>query len=532
MKKPDPTSAQQARRRFLKQAPFLAGVPAVITHGKAPSASYEAGRRAAAAEAAAEKIRAVVPRPRLPGRPDLIAMYDKCWEIGLQKTQLGTPANGFVHWYVDAAFDHRIFQWDTSFSLAWAKYAQGALPSVESHDNFYRKQHADGAISGVIRKGDGTDDQPKDSPWFTRNNLFSWIEYEYYRTTGDASRLARVIPILKRYAAWVRTHRRHPNGHYFWSGWSSGMDNSPRSRADQFYPPYSWIDYDANEALAAYYLAEMADVIGDEATAAEMRAIHAELKTLVNRDMWSSADGFYWDLDRDGSMLKVKTIASFWPLWARLTEEEQVEGLVRHLNDEASFNRPHRVPTLAADQETYCPQGCYWRGSVWAPTNHMVVKGLTAQGRRALAREIAVNHLENMVRVFEETGTVWENYAPEAAAPGDPAKGDFVGWSAVGPVAQLIETYIGLQLDVPENTIHWNLLTTEEVGLSNLKFGDVTIDIVAEARRSLEDPVELQIRTPKPFTIRLHDGQQETVLEVPAGEHELVALATGKLPGG
>ena len=42
---------------------------------------------------------------------------------------------------------------------------------------------------------------------------------------------------------------------------------------------------------------------------------------------------------------------------------------------------------------------------------------------------IALNHLSSMGKVFAQTGTVWENYAPDALAPGNPAKGDFVGWS-------------------------------------------------------------------------------------------------------
>jgi hypothetical protein len=47
----------------------------------------------------------------------------------------------------------------------------------------------------------------------------------------------------------------------------------------------------------------------------------------------------------------------------------------------------------------------------------MVLRGLTEVGRDALAHDIARNHLDNVVTVFEKTGTVHENYAPESAAP-------------------------------------------------------------------------------------------------------------------
>ena len=515
------SNAPTSRRGFLKAAPLLGAAPYVL--GAEATQSSKPAALPATDAAAVEELLKVVPEPIVPERPDLLALYEACWRIGLQQSEQGTPANGFVRWYVDAAFDNRIFQWDTAFSLAWAKYGQGALPSIESIDNFYRKQHPDGAISGVIEKADGEDDQPKNAPWFTRNNLFSWIEWEYYRTTGDRSRLARVVPILADYATWVIKNRRHANGHYFWSGWSSGMDNSPRSIANAFYPPYSWVDCDANEALAARYLVKMAEAIGDEQTAERFRKLHQEIKELVNEEMWSEDDRFYWDLDEDGSFMKVMTVASFWPMWAKITDERHVDGLLAHLNNPTEFNRPHRVPTLAAKHPAYSPVGDYWRGSVWAPTNHMIVKGLTANGRYRAARAIVCNHLDNMSTVFQETGTVWENYAPERPAPGEPARADFVGWSADGPIAQLIENYIGITLDVPNDRIRWNLLTTEEVGLRNLDFGGYTIALKARRRSAPEEAATLEVRTPVALIIELYDGETTTDLHVPPGEHVINA---------
>lgn len=48
------------------------------------------------------------------------------------------------------------------------------------------------------------------------------------------------------------------------------------------------------------------------------------------------------------------------------------------------------------------------------------------------------------LQVFNDTGTVWENYSPEEAAPGSPAKPDFCGWGGLGPVAVLFEFIFGL----------------------------------------------------------------------------------------
>ena len=52
---------------------------------------------------------------------------------------------------------------------------------------------------------------------------------------------------------------------------------------------------------------------------------------------------------------------------------------------------------------------------------------------RGLARDIALKDLDLTWQVFQKTGTVWENYAPDAIAPGKPAKPDLVGWTGLGP---------------------------------------------------------------------------------------------------
>jgi len=110
-----------------------------------------------------------------------------------------------------------------------------------------------------------------------------------------------------------------------------------------------------------------------------------------------------------------------------VASKDQAKALVAELGDPETFKTVHRVPTLAASEPGFNPKGGYWNGAVWAPTTRMVVEGLENYGYAELAREIALNHLRHVVTVFEDTGTIWENYAPQGVAPGEPSKGDFVG---------------------------------------------------------------------------------------------------------
>src|SRR5690606_41406786 len=103
--------------------------------------------------------------------------------------------------------------------------------------------------------------------------------------------------------------------------------------------------------------------------------------------------------------------------------------LSAHCAAPQACTRPRRVPSLSADSRGYGPEnGGFWRGGVSSPTNYMVIKGLQRVGQRRLAHDIAVNHLENVSDVFQHPDTFWQTYAPESAAPGQPAHPNYVGW--------------------------------------------------------------------------------------------------------
>ncbi len=65
----------------------------------------------------------------------------------------------------------------------------------------------------------------------------------------------------------------------------------------------------------------------------------------------------------------------------------------------------------------------------------MVLKGLTANGKHGLAKDLAEKTYGAIAEVFEATGTFWENYAPDLISYGMPAKKDFCGWTGLVPIA-------------------------------------------------------------------------------------------------
>ena len=233
--------------------------------------------------------------------------------------------------------------------------------------------------------------------------------------------------------------------------------------------------------------------------------------------MWDGDRGFYYDLTLDGRRSGVKTVAAFWALVSGVAGERQAEALVAALEDPRRFKTLHRVPTLAADEAGFSAEtGEYWRGSVWAPTDTMVIRGLERLGKEALAREIARNHLDHIVEVFRKTGTIWENYAPQRVSQGRPAKGDFVGWSGLAPIVYLIEYGIGIRVDAPASTVVWRIESPRRVGIERLRFGGKTVSLVcgepdAEGRRAV------MARSDGEFRLTIHWRGSKRELSIPAG---------------
>jgi hypothetical protein len=284
------------------------------------------------------------------------------------------------------------------------------------------------------------------------------------------------------------------------------MDNSPRNK----YLGCA-LDTSCEMAMFAAHLLEMLDVLegaglpvpGDNLRG-RLEEDRDNLGRIINRLLWDEKTGFYYDLKDDGSRAPVKTAAAFWALAAGIAGQGQAESLVRWLRDPGSFNRLHRVPVLAACEEGYDPRGGYWRGSVWAPTNTMILYGLEKYGYDELAREIALNHVDALARVWEETGTIWENYPADSISSADSDRRDFVGWSGLGPTRYLLRYALGLIPAAPSNTLGWKidprLLEQGPLGCRSFRFGNIETDLETAL---LDGKPRIRVRTNRPYTLEI-----------------------------
>lgn len=415
--------------------------------------------------------------------PGFVDFYQIAYQIGKKNIMVGNTNKGFEPVFIDEGFNQELYQWDTCFMMFWAVYALNEFPAMASLDNFYSRQKPNGFISRTINENRGTQNEtPTMSDPGLNPPLYAWAEYNYYRVTGDKSRLLRALQVLDKYYRWIDSNAIRPNGMNFINALGAGMDNSPRRVV------YGWLDITSQQAVSAFYLVKIARAANIPEMVQKYENEYNKKKELINRLCWNPDTGFYYDLLKNGTMHPRKNIVGFWPMAANLCTPEQAKLLVGHLRNTNEFYRPHLFPSLSADEQEYYPNGAYWNGGVWPPTDYMIVKGLENYGYYDFAREAALNHLNNMIEVYKTVtpNTIWELYSPENVRPGTTGylenypRPNFVGWSGLGPITMFIEDIIGIQLDAPARRIVWRVSSDKRHGIRNLNFAGGTVDLVME----------------------------------------------------
>lgn len=467
-----------------------------------------------------------LPSPILENNSDYIQLYWKTWQLAFDHYKNPPEGSPFVSAYIDEAFAPNIFQWDTFFMIMFTRYANHIFPAIQSLDNFYCRQYENGYICREIVEATGEDFVYEGREHTVNPPLFSWAEMENFKITGDKSRFKIVLPVLERYAEWLKLFRKKENTKhnlYWQTGLGSGMDNTPRSGS-------GWVDMSSQIVMMYNDMAKMCDELNLTDKAKSFKEKANQISSLINKFMWNEEDGLYYDVDDDGNQIKWKTAACFWPMLAGIADNQQAEKLLNNLKDPNSFWRKIPFPSLAADQKYYKADGEYWLGSVWAPTNVMIIKGLDKYG---IANENAYNfnefatlaaeeYLNGIYQVYKKTGTLWENYSAEAFTRGVWSRPDFVGWTGCGPIELLIENIIGIRPNGVDNSLTWFVNRIDRHGIENLKFGNVTITAICEKRENINSPIDLSVKNDKPFKLIIKNSSgNEKVFELNAGIHNL-----------
>ena len=465
----------------------------------------------------------LVPELIFDERPDFVKLYYQAWELAAAhiNTYSGLPVERYMD---EACMPGRLWIWDTCFMVHFCKYSPDYFPGIQSLDNFYLPMYDGVPTSCKIHH---MDNPP----------LFAWVEYEYYRFTGDKSRIYRNLvekrylqkhfeflenechfgydsPLTSSIAMWQKF-----DAGYAWAGCPSGMDNTPRSRGNYHY--ILWVDALAQMALSAKYISKLAKEINENEIAAEYEQKYEEKSALLNKYYFDEDDGCYYDIGiKYHEFCKVLTPASFWVLLAEAATPERAARQISTILNSDLLGGIFPLPTVARNDREFCSNGGYWNGSIWLPTTYMTAKALEKYGEFDLASDIAYQTVNHMVRTYENflPHTIWECYSPTVFEPAFNKKGkyvrkDFCGWSALGPISLFIENIIGLcRADAVDGKIefHPRKKSSHRYGVKNFKFGNISCDII------VENDV-LNCRSNAPFVLEINSVSHQ----IPIGETQI-----------
>jgi hypothetical protein len=323
--------------------------------------------------------------------------------------------------------------WTHARELRWldATRARGVM------ETFFDHQNADGSYPGLIYV---------DGVHPTANYLGDWggsldaLEEAH----PDRDFLQRAWRSLSRYAAWL-SRDRDPDA----TGLYRVRD--PYETGQEYMSRYIAVQQDADTQHFDYAL----DLFGIDVTVYAYRlhrALERAARRLHQREsrrahertadrigdailarLWDPRTGLFSDVDpRSGEPTGIKAAICFYPWMTDLPGPAHLAGLEKHLFDPRAFWTPVPVPSTAADDSTYDPDGywkgvrrnCPWNGRVWPMTNCHVAEALatTAISHAPHLRRAAADLILRTVRMMFFDGdparpNSFEHYSPVTGEP-------------------------------------------------------------------------------------------------------------------
>ncbi|HWU19825.1 MAG TPA: hypothetical protein VN155_19290 [Devosia sp.] len=267
--------------------------------------------------------------------------------------------------------------WLESTGTINAELLSRFIPSVSqsTYSSFARFQREDGLFPYKITA---------DGPIFSQIQLVTPLArcvWNHYALNGrDKNFLAAMYRAMAAYDAWIARYRdtrgsgaveafcAFDTGHdlsaRFWHIPDSPAGNDPTAyRADNPLLPLIAPDLTANIVCQRFYLARIAEELGEDGAPWREKA-EASLKALFEQ-CYDQADGFFYDRDRNGRMVKVQSDVLLRVLACEVGDDAFfAEALRRYLLNTRKFFAKYPFTSLALDDPRFDPAFDYnsWCG--------------------------------------------------------------------------------------------------------------------------------------------------------------------------
>lgn len=457
---------------------------------------------------------------------DFIDIYERTWRQ-IEKYWLpieeGLDEKYFYYPEENGKF---LDQYASIFSSFFLLYSNRNYIAEKNLDYFYIKQEISGAIRCRYDLETGKPVLTKDNPEGIGLPVFAWAELNVYNKVSNKRRLKELLPILENHMQWINDKCRHENGLYQAPVSAMNVLNGPRK--DVAFP----IDFNACVALNLLCLAEIADILNEKEIEFKYKRLYFTVKNRINEKMWDEETGFYYDLDKNESVLLTKSLSAYWTLLADIPNKVKVDKMVPHLADPKIFGSEHPFPSLSISDTSFSDKGNGYCGSVFPELNYIVIKGIEKFGFFELAREYAMRHIYYVLETFSpsdetkresETATFWEAYNPQTEGPATwirhpwfPRK-DYILTIGLTTISLMIENVIGMDINLPRKTIDWTIRSLEEMGIQNISLKKNMIRKIMTEQTNRGWEIKIENEKLYYFGLTIIDGETNKRLPIPSG---------------
>jgi len=231
------------------------------------------------------------------------------------------------------------------------------------------------------------------------------------------------------------------------AGYESGMDDSPMYEGVPFNKDKNTLelqDVGLTSLVIADSLAlvEMAEVLGREADAAELRERAATLSRNMEQ-LWNEKVGLYLNRRTDSGQQSHRLSPTlFYPLLAGVPDAERAQKIVAgHLLNPEEFWGDWVIPSIARNDPDFEKQR-YWKGAVWPPLNFLTYLSLRQAWFKDEAAELASKSLALLLAEWQRQGYVSENYSAITGTGDDQrlSSDRFHSWGALLGIMAFVES--------------------------------------------------------------------------------------------
>ncbi len=461
---------------------------------------------------------------------DIISLYEDVWKV--MHAQWQTPKEGDAFPLSSLAHEDAeiVSLVDTVFSSFALVYSNDEELSVSEMLNvFYEAQENNGAIRCSYNSKTAEPVYPRGNPEGLAPPVLVWAEHNYFNRTDNKRRLKFILPRLDAYLTWIQEVALQENGLFSVPIVATHMQNTPRK--DVCYP----IDFNAQMALAYNYMNVLATYLNNRNLNFKYAKAYYNLKSLINKHFWHAEDKMYYDLDENCEFVRVKTLASYWTLLAKISNNVQANGMIAYLKDTDYFCSENPFPTLAMNESLYSPQGMGFRGGVYPMFTYMVIKGLELYEKHEFAREAALKHIYAIFDTWlasskknDGMGVFFEAYQADGKAHAQPSskanpiRENYVTTAAVSVIALMIENVIGIDLCTPRKIVVWVISALEAMGIESLKLNKNNISILIRKTERGDWSIFQNTEKLYYFSIKIHEMNLAKTIPIPSGKCSLM----------